>query len=190
MNKVLTLVVVVGSMLSIHCGGPMGDDLSSADQALKSGGSTTTTTTSGGSTKGGKTSTTTTAPAVTYALNTTDAYGTAPTFSSSFVINQTYDLFFAVDVNGALAGHHSASVFVNLPGGSAYQRLDVAFATDVAAGAGEQQAEKTATGYRVWVSMPVAGTVIEQYQLTGPWTASAFIDAGSTAAASASFSLN
>jgi hypothetical protein len=78
---------------------------------------------------------------------------------------------------------------VNLPGGSAYQRFDVNFATDVTAGAAEQQTEKTSTGCRVWVSMPVAGTTIQQYNLTGPWSASFYLDGSGAANASAGFSL-
>jgi hypothetical protein len=42
----------------------------------------------------------------------------------------------------------------------------------------------------VWVSIPVAGTTIEQYNLVGAWSATMVMDGAASPAASASFSLN
>jgi hypothetical protein len=121
---------------------------------------------------------TTTTKAPTYGLKLTDARfdGLEPSFKTSFVINSTYEVLFATEIVGTLSGRHTQTLFVSMPGGSAYQRFDVAFVTDVAPALGEQQAEKTATGWRVWVSLPVAGTIIEQYALTGGWTAQVNVD--------------
>ena len=47
-----------------------------------------------------------------------------------------------------------------------------------------------AGGYRVWTSMQVAGTIIQQYSLTGPWSAQVTLDNATTPAASAAFTLN
>ncbi|MFZ5471631.1 MAG: hypothetical protein ACOZIN_19570 [Myxococcota bacterium] len=124
-----------------------------------------------------------------YALRTTAQKSTKPTWQSSFPINSTYDVHFAFEVPSSVKGHHVATVFVFMPNLSTYQRFDLPFATDVAASSGEQQAQKLSTGYRVWASMPVAGTIIEQYSLTGDWRADAYLDGASTVAAKASFSL-
>lgn len=128
----------------------------------------------------------TTAPS--YGLLTTDAKSAAPSWKTSYSIASTYTVYFATEIAN-LSGHHTESVFVNLPGGQAYTRYDVSFATDVAAAAGEVQAEKTATGYRLWVAMPVAGTDIQNYNLSGPWTASVYLDTASVPAATAGFSM-
>lgn len=176
MNKPNTALAVIATLALAACGNPY--ELQDVD-ALKSSGSTTTTT------RKSKTSTATT----TYALKTTDARSASPVWKTSFPIYSTYDVFFALEITGSLSGHHTETVFVNMPGGSTYQRFDVAFATDVAANPGEQQAEKTATGWRVWVSMPVAGTMIDSMGLAGTWSATAYLDGASTANASAQFEL-
>jgi hypothetical protein len=126
----------------------------------------------------------------TYALQTTDVKVTTPVFKSSYVVTSTYELFYAVDLPSSLKGRHSLSIFVNAAGGSSYQRMDVKFTTDIAAGIGEQKAEKLSNGaYRVWASMPVAGTMIEQYGLVGTWSAADHIDGDATAAATTTFQL-
>lgn len=114
-------------------------------------------------------------------LRTTDAHRArvAPAWKSNFVITSTPDVFFALDIPSALKGHHIETVFVSY-GGSPYVRYDVSFAAGVAPAAGEQAAERTATGYRVWAAMPVAGTEIEQYGLSGPWSAGLMLDSTSS----------
>ena len=127
----------------------------------------------------------------TYALKTTDAHvaGVTPTWKASFPIATTIDLFVASEVTGTLKGHHTLSVFLFTPGGSAYQRFDVPFATDVAAAGNEQQAEKTATGWRVWVNVPVAATMIQTSNLAGSWTSELWVDSAMSANAKGGFSL-
>jgi hypothetical protein len=119
----------------------------------------------------------------------TNAKSSSPVYGSSFAMGSTYDVFFATEISGALAGHHTQTVYVKMPGDSLYQRFDVKFATDVKAGNGEQQAEKTASGYRVWVSMPVAGTMIEMYGISGVWSAQVHIDGASAASSATTFTL-
>lgn len=132
---------------------------------------------------------TTSAPS--YALKTTDAHqsGVEPVFNSSFPLASTSDIYLATEISGALSGHHTQTVFLFTPAGYAYQRFDLAFATDVPAGAGEQQAEKTASGYRVWVTLPVAGTMIQSSNLVGTWKSELYVDSASTPNARGSFGL-
>jgi hypothetical protein len=139
--------------------------------------------------KGAKGSGSTAAP--TYALKATDAHtaGTNPIWKTSYPISSTYEVQLATEVTGTLPGHHLASVFVFTPGGASFIRYDVSFATDVAANAGEQQAERTATGWRVWVSLPVAGTMISTSNLSGTWSAETWVDAATAASAKTTFGL-
>jgi hypothetical protein len=172
-----TLSLCVALMFAVGCGQPMLED---DVEALKAGGATTTK-------KGGSTP----APAApSYQLLQTDMYaaGTTPTWRTAFPMS-TLSVSFATEITGTLTGRHVVTVFVFAPGGQAYARYDIAFATDVVAYASEQQAERTATGYRVWVTMPVAGTMITQYDLRGAWTASAYVDSASTATAGSGFTL-
>jgi hypothetical protein len=115
---------------------------------------------------------------LTYEMHTTDSHdpGTPPTWKTRFKVDNTITLFFATDVHGRFSGHHKLTAFVYAPGNSLYQRFDVSFAAGVPAGQSEQSAERTRGGYRVWLQMPVAGTWIQQYQLTGKWSASSYVD--------------
>ncbi len=123
-----------------------------------------------------------------YALRATDARDASPAWKSSFVITDTYDVYLAADV-GAATGHLSATVFVKMPGGGDYQRFDLTYAAGVKAAAGEQVAEKVSGGYRVWLNFPVAGTMIEQYGLSGAWSAEAYLNGASASSATATFTL-
>lgn len=109
-------------------------------------------------------------------------------FGTTFSINATYDLFFAFDLPSSKSGSHRAVFEVFLPGGSPYQRTEVAFAAGQAAVEGEVQAELISGGYRVWSSMPVAGTMIQQSALTGKWKVQVLLDGALVA--SSTFSLN
>ena len=122
-----------------------------------------------------------------YALHGTDVKGTA--WKTAFPIHTTWDVYLATDIGGALPGHHTERVVVWMPSGPAYQVLTVSFATDVPAAAGEQQAQRIPSGWRVWTSFPVAGTTIEEFGLAGTWSAGVFIDSATTANASMTFSL-
>jgi hypothetical protein len=129
------------------------------------------------------------APAAAFAL-ATSASTSSPSFTNHFFIANTADVYIALDIGAQVTGgHHTATVFVNMPGGYAYQAFDVAFATDAAAVGNELQAEPTATGYRIWITLPVAGTWIEQFQLGGEWSAEAYVDSAMTADATVAFTL-
>lgn len=164
-----SLPALFAGLLLVGCGGPdvssdPGEELGAAGQELR-------------------------APRLTWSLKATDASGASPVWKTSFPIASTYDVFLATEVQGTLSGHHRLTVYVNLPGGYAYQRFDVPFATDVAAAAGEQQAVRTSKGWRVWVTLPVAGTMIQTSALTGTWTAESWVDSATAANAKASFQL-
>lgn len=130
--------------------------------------------------------------ALAVSVRTADARSLAPAsqFSTSFSITGTNTLYFAAEISGSCAGHHTASFQVNLPDGSTYQEINLSFATDTAADAAEQQAEKTDTGYRVWVSIPVAGTSIEQFHFVGRWETNVTLDGAVSPNAAAVFNLN
>jgi hypothetical protein len=169
MNSKQLAVVLCGIL--VGCGAPLEEEQETDE--LKTSGKTTATTSA-------------------YVLKTTDArvVGVTPTFNTSYVIGSTANLYLATDLPSTVKGHHTLTLFVYMPGQSVYQRFDVSFSTDVTPYAGEQKAEKLSTGYRVWVTLPVAGTIIEQYSLTGPWTGDVFLDMASVANAKTSFTLN
>ena len=110
-------------------------------------------------------------------------------WATSFPISSTRNLYFALDAQGLPNGHHTVAFEVRMPDGSAFARYDVAVAVGVAAGPGEQQAQVVKGGVRVWLSMPVAGTIIDQYTIAGSWAANAGVD-GSPAVAFTVFQLN
>ncbi len=145
-------------------------------------------TTSSSSSK--KTKKTVTAP-LTYSVATASGYApdADPTWASEFRIYSTYNVYFAIDLPASATGRHALALEARMPNGLVYQRWEVAFATDVAAAPGELQAEVTSTGWRVWVSMPVAGTMIQHSNLAGTWTSDAFLDGASTPGATSRFVL-
>jgi hypothetical protein len=105
------------------------------------------------------------------------ATSTRPIFSSSFAISSASDLFFAFDTSGALAGQHQATFEVTSPDGAMYQRKQVPFVPG------------SSTHTRVWSSMPIAGTWIQQFAMTGTWTVKVFLDAEANARATKAFVL-
>ncbi len=105
------------------------------------------------------------------------ATSTNPVFVSSFQIATTYDVYVAFDTAGALAGQHIATYEFSSPNGAVYQRNQVTFTPG------------TSTQYRVWSSLPVAGTMIQQYAMTGSWTVKVFLDAEATPRATKVFTL-
>ncbi len=117
--------------------------------------------------------------------------GEEPAWRNEFDVADTYFVEIATDVPASLTGHHTLSVVVREPtAGNVYQRFDVAFAAGVAPDPDEVEAEDTASGYRVWVSLPVKGTFIDNYSLLGTWSVESRIDSGESAVASATFDLN
>lgn len=105
------------------------------------------------------------------------ATSTNPVFATSFAIATTYDLYLAFDIPVALAGQHVAAFEVLSPDGAVYQRTQVSFSSG------------TSTQYRVWSSMPVAGTWIQQFAMTGAWSVRVFLDAESVSRAAQTFVL-
>jgi hypothetical protein len=102
---------------------------------------------------------------------------TDPAFESQFSIANTYDVFFALDLTSKVRGAHTATYEVSAPSGAIYQVTNVAFTVS------------GTSGYRVWSSMPVAGTFIEQYSMSGTWKVKVFLDNGSTPTTTAAFVL-
>jgi hypothetical protein len=109
-------------------------------------------------------------------------------FATSFSINATYDLFFAFDFPSTKSGSHVAAFEVFTPGGALYQRTDVAFAAGQAAVGNEVQADLISGGFRVWASMPLAGTMIQQSAMTGKWSTKVLLDG--VPVASSTYTLN
>lgn len=102
---------------------------------------------------------------------------TTPVFQTQFVIATTADLFAAFDVPVALAGSHVAAFEFVSPDGVVFQRTEVPFSMGGA---------KT---MRVWNAMPVSGTWIQQFAMTGTWRVRVFLDSEANSRASASFVL-
>lgn len=97
-------------------------------------------------------------------------------FGTTFSIDATYDVYFAFDLPSSKSGSHRAAFEVFMPGGLPYQRTELPFAAGQAAVSPEVQAELISGGFRVWSSMPVAGTMIQQSALTGRWSVKVWLD--------------
>jgi hypothetical protein len=131
-----------------------------------------------------------------YALKMTDEdLGSASQWKSSYVLEATPTLFIALDVDRSISGYHTASIVVHTPQGLPYQHFDFTFTTAAPAGAeapaikGVLRAEHTPTGYRLWVAMPVANTLIQDLGLAGGWSSSVYVDRSIRPTASTSFTL-
>ena len=132
-----------------------------------------------------------------YAVKMTDDdRGSDSTWKSSFLIESTPTVFIALDVNRSISGHHTASIVVQTPQGLPYQRFDFTFTTAAPVGSeapaieGVLRAEHTPTGYRLWVALPVANTLIQDLGLAGRWSSSVYVDHSIRPTASVSFALN
>ncbi|MBX7098328.1 MAG: hypothetical protein K1X89_11495 [Myxococcaceae bacterium] len=88
-----------------------------------------------------------------------------------FPLATTRSIFVAVDVSGASPGGHVVELTFVQPGGLPWQVQTVSFQATGSGG-------KHAAPERVWVELPVVGTWIEQYALTGRWTVEAAVDHG------------
>jgi hypothetical protein len=102
---------------------------------------------------------------------------TNPEFKTNFTIAETYDLFIAFEIPVALAGQHIAAFEVVSPNGAVYQRTEVPFSS------------AASTHYRVWSSMPVAGTWIQQFAMAGSWSVNVYLDGEQSSRASRTFIL-
>lgn len=105
------------------------------------------------------------------------ASATNPVFQTTFPLATTYDLYVAFDIPTAISGTHVAVYEFVSPDGAIYQRTDVPFSMG------------RAKSYRVWGAMPVAGTFIQQYGMTGGWSVRVSLDAETAPRASAAFTL-
>ena len=120
----------------------------------------------------------TAAPSPQMSIRTTDVReeGVEPIWSTLFDIEETFDIHFAFEVPSSAAGKHVVALELWMPDGVPYQRIEVEFSAGVPASDQEQQAEPTHSGYRIWASIPVSGTFIQQHELKGDWTAAAFLE--------------
>jgi len=143
---------------------------------------------------------TSSASSLEYAVKMTDDdRGSDSVWKNSFLIEATPTVFIALDVDRNVSGHHTASIVVHTPQGLPFQHFDFTFtlAAPVGGDGGEApaikgvlRAEHTATGYRLWVALPVANTLIQDLGLAGRWSSSVYIDHSIRPTASASFSLD
>ena len=104
---------------------------------------------------------------------------THPDFRHQFAIADTADLYLAFDARtkgAAPTGGHHARFEISSPGGAIFQVTDVPYAA-------------SHQGARVWTSLPIAGTWIAQYAITGSWEVRVFLDDASEPAGTATFVL-
>ena len=129
-------------------------------------------------------------PITTYVLRTTDAQSSNPVWKTTYSANGTYTLYFALDVSGPVSGSHSYSLFIFMPSGFAYQAILVTYsATSCTALGSPCSVDQTSDGVRIWTEMPVAGTIIEQLQIYGTWTAEAWVDTATSPTATTTFDI-
>ncbi len=104
---------------------------------------------------------------------------TKPSFETSFAIATTPDVYGVLDIPSATATkgqHHAAFEFIS-PDGVVFQRTEVPFKMG------------KAKSRRLFNAMPIAGTWIQQFQMTGAWKVRVFLDAEAAARATATFTL-
>lgn len=123
-------------------------------------------------------------PATTYTLRTTDVQSADPVWKTSYSVNSTYELYFALDVIGAIVGTSFLQLEIVMPSGLPYQ----VFVDSFTASSGEP----IDGGIRIWKSIPVAGTMIQQFSIYGEWSATAYVQEpdASMHTASTSFTLD
>lgn len=118
---------------------------------------------------------TTTPPAAVYALKTTDVKvaGQVPVNKTALPIATTIDLYIAVDYQN-VTGSHTQLVQVFSPDGSFYQ----GFNKNICIGSGctANFPEVIGTTAQYWETLPVAGSYISQYNLTGSWRVDLYVD--------------
>lgn len=121
--------------------------------------------------------------APTYTLRTTDSQVEPIVWKTSYSVNDTYDVYLALDVVGAITGSSALQLEINMPGGLPYQ----VFNDSLTGSSGTP----IAGGVRIWKSLLVAGTLIQQAALYGSWTATAIVQEsdGSLHTASTAFEL-
>lgn len=185
-NAGIQTIAVALALVGLRCG-------AGYDEAVAMSG-TSDLKPSGGSTSGGgkkpSNSTTTTTASPTAASITSDVkiVGGTPPAKTSFPIVSTYDVYAETEYAN-LSGSHAQTTRWYAPGGSLWQDSTVKFATTNTASSGEVQAALVGTRYQVYDSMPVAGTAIQNYGLSGGWRVDVHLDGAATPIASVSFDL-
>jgi hypothetical protein len=111
----------------------------------------------------------------TYALVFSDVkvLGQVPANKASFPIASTVDVHIAVDYTN-LSGAHSQSVRVFAPDGSFYQKYDRQLCLSGKCTGDKPEVIGSVSQY--WESLPVAGTYITQYSLSGSWRVDLYVD--------------
>ena len=119
----------------------------------------------------------------TYELKTTDAKvaGQVPVSKAALPLASTLDLYVAVDYQN-VTGTHTQAVQVYSPDGSFYQGFNQSVCID--GGCITNLPESVGTVAQYWVSLPVAGSYISQYNITGAWRVDLYVDGAKTASAS------
>jgi hypothetical protein len=110
-------------------------------------------------------------------VQTASTLGTKPKYQSTFNIAATYAVYLDVSASAG-AGNHQVIIDIFDPHGNAWQSDTLTF-TGLKKGAS-----------LVTDTVPVAGTWIQQYNLTGAWTAQVFLDGASAPSATVTFTLN
>lgn len=100
-----------------------------------------------------------------------------PSFKTKFVIANTPEIFAALDIKSRLTGTHLAAFEFVSPDGVVFQRTEVPFSMG------------SARTYRLWNAMPIAGTWIQQFNMTGTWKVRVILDSETNSRATASFVL-
>ena len=196
MRRILMAVIAVSAM--VGCGGPMGEpmpgpgDAAIQQESLKKTTSGTDSNTNTGIVPPSARKTTGTTTTTSTALRSTaDASMSAScaSWSTSFPIFTTSAVYFAFDIK-ATSGHHTEKLYLYDERGMLYQEIQVAFAAGVTPYTNEQAGEALGGGvYRVWASLPVAGTAIDTGMMSGTWSGQAYLDSATKASATESFDL-
>ena len=124
-------------------------------------------------------------PTYTLLFNDTKVSGQVPANETSFPIASTVDVFIAVDYTN-LTGAHTQSVRIFAPDGSFYQKFDRQLCLSGKCTGVKPEVIGSVSQY--WETLPVAGTYITQYSLSGSWRVDLYVDGVKNA--SATFMLN
>ena len=93
--------------------------------------------------------------------------GQLPVAKSSFPIGTTSDLYIGIGFLG-MGATTKHTIYIFAPDGSFYQRIEVPVSEE-AARHGGARTDQNGPLTVVWTSLPIAGSYITQYNLTGRW---------------------
>jgi hypothetical protein len=131
----------------------------------------------------------TVAPSATSRTSNVQKIGSAPPLVTQFPILSSYDVYLETEYAN-LTGVHTQTTVFYAPGGITWQTTSFTFATTVKATGSEVQAAAVGKTWQTYASMPVAGTAIQNYGLSGTWTVAVFLDSATKPMTSQSFTLN